>query len=135
MPRPVNWAVWVLLAICVAGCADGVGVHDWNHAPVYVTGQVKYRGQPVRGGSIVFSADPQYGAGTEILTSELGLTGHFTLHDHHQTGLKPGYYRITISNASHSHLAIPSRYHDPATSGLHCYVEPNQPLRLTIELD
>jgi hypothetical protein len=135
MPRPGRLVAWLLLTLSAAGCAENVCVHDWDQRPVYVTGQVKFRGYPLNGGQIVFSADPEYGAGTELFSAELGIQGHFTLQSHHQQGLKPGYYRITLSSPPQSRNSIPHRYLDPATSGLRCFVEPDQPLRLTIELD
>jgi hypothetical protein len=136
MPR-LGWCVaWLLLVLAAGGCADGVCVNEWQQQrPVYVLGRVKYRGYPVPGGQIVFAADPDYGAGTDLIAVDLGLDGGFIVQDAQQVGLKPGYYRITVSTHPSSRCQLPRRYLDPHASGLRCQIEPDQPLRLNIELD
>ncbi len=135
MPRPVRAACWFLLLMTAGGCADGVGVDAATQQPVYVTGRVRYRGYPVAYGQIVFAADPDFGAGTGMSVAALAHDGTFVLQDGQQLGLKPGYYRITISNHTQSGYQLPHRYYDPQTSGLRCQVEAGQPLKLNIELE
>lgn len=135
MPRPGRATCWLLLIITVSGCADGIGVSNDDSQPVYVTGRVRYCGNPVGYGQIVFAADPDFGAGTEMAVASLGYDGSFVVHDERRSGLKPGYYRITISSHTQSNLQLPHRYFDPQTSGLRCQVETNQPLKLNIELE
>jgi hypothetical protein len=136
MPRLGRFVCWLLLVVSASGCADALAAAPATEAkPVYVMGRVTYRGQPLPGGQIVFVADPDYGAGTDLLAASIGLDGSFVLHDGQQVGLKPGYYRITVTSFHQSYLQLPRRYNDPTTSGLRCQIDPDQPLRLNIELN
>jgi hypothetical protein len=135
MPCRGRFVGWLLLVVASSGCAEGVCVNQWEQPSVSITGRVTYRGYPLDGGQIVFVADQDYGAGTGLLAVELGHDGRFVLQDGRQSGLKPGYYRITLSSGSRARMQIPRRYCDPVTSGLRCQVETAQPLRLNIELE
>lgn len=132
MPRPGCWLA--ILAICFMGCGS-VDLYDVNADPVTITGHIKYRGISLQGGWIVFSADPDFDAGTDVLMAEVASDGQFHASNSTQKGLKPGYYRIAVSSHRNNRMTLPIRYQDPSISGLKCMVETNQPLRIKIELD
>lgn len=120
--------------VLLGGC--GVAeVFDYDAPPVQISGRVLYRGYPLNGGWIVFSADPELGAGSDMLMTEILSDGTFQAIDSRQSGLKPGYYRMAVTNHPSPQWSLPKRYCDPTTSGLKCQVEANQPLRLRIELE
>jgi len=120
--------------LCLAGCG-GVDLFEEDSTPVTITGKVLYRGHPLNGGWLVFSSDPQFGAGTDLIMTEVLSEGTFHVRDHQHQGLKPGYYRMSVTSHPNPHWQLPRRYHDPNTSGLRCTVSAQQPLRLRIELD
>lgn len=124
----------LLVLLASSGCG-GVDMFEPDAPPVLVTGRVFYRGAQLQNGWIVFSADPNYGAGTDTLMVPIGPDGTFQGYDSKQPGLKPGYYRIVVSTTFNNGTQLPRRYTDPNTSGLRCMVQANQPLRITIELD
>lgn len=127
-----------LLLACLVFVLPGCGAPDLFESdapPVQITGQVLYRGYQIPGGWIVFSADPDFGAGTDTLMAPIAFDGTFQTFDGKQSGLKPGFYRIAISANDNPTWRLPRKYHDPSTSGLRCKVELNQPLRIRFELD
>lgn len=127
---------WYPVFLCwlVAGCGTAE-IFDASAPPVQISGRVLYRGYPLNGGWIVFSADPDFGAGSDLLMTEIYSDGTFQAIDATQSGLRPGYYRMAITNHPSPQWSLPKRYADPSASGLKCMVESNQPLRLRIELD
>lgn len=135
MARSGRWFIPIIAAIiCSTGCG-GIDLFETDTTPVTITGKVLYRGYPLNGGWIVFSSDPQFGSGTDIVMTEVLSDGTFHVHDQQHLGLKPGYYRISVSSNPNPHWQLPRRYQDPNSSGLRCTVSAQQPLRLRIELD
>lgn len=134
MPRSSLAALVAAWLITLSGCGN-TDLFESDAPPVQVTGQVLYRGYQVPGGWIVFSADPDFGAGTDVLMAPIAFDGTFQTFDGKQSGLKPGYYRIAVSANDNPAWRLPRRYNDPSTSGLKCMVEANQPLRIRFELD
>lgn len=127
--------IWIVLVFLgLSGCGN-TDLFEAEGPPVNITGRVFFRGYSLPGGWIVFSADPDFGAGTETLMAPLARDGSFQASDGKQIGLKPGYYRIALSASTTNQWQLPIRYCDPSTSGLKCMVQANQPLRIRLELD
>jgi hypothetical protein len=127
---------WLILSVLLvsAGCG-GVDLFEADAPPVTITGSVYYRNYQLPNGWVVFSADPDFGAGTDTLMVPISRNGTFQAYDGKQWGLKPGYYRIAVSCQSSNGWSLPSKYANPATSGLKCMIRANQPLRIRLELD
>ncbi len=108
---------WVLILIG-AGC----GGSELSLVPV--SGRVLYHGEPLSSGTIVFTPDLQRGARGPMAWGEVH-DGTFRLSTGGQTGVVPGWHRITIAslpgNATGTQTAgprLPTRYRDPQLSEL-----------------
>lgn len=133
---PMCKSKWLLLFVLLlsAGCG-GVDLFESDAPPVTITGQVYYRNYLLPNGWVVFSADPDFGAGTDTIMVPISSDGTFQAYDGKQWGLKPGYYRIAVSSQARNGWSLPRKYSDPKTSGLKCMISANQPLRIRLELD
>ncbi len=123
--------VLVGLTLSIAGCGTGeIFEHTSStSSSVPVSGVVKFRGYVLNGGWIVFVSE---GAGGDMVSTEIYSDGSFHLTE---KGLKPGVYRMSVTNHASAHWGLPSRYGNPQQSGLTCIVKENQPIRLRIELE
>lgn len=90
----------------LAGCGGG--------APslASVKGQVRFRGEPLRGGTIVFVPDAERGGRGPLAFAEVKLDGSFELRTGDKTGCISGWHRVTVAGAH-----LPDRYRDPELSG------------------
>jgi len=79
-----------------------------------VQGRVFYRGNPLPGGTIVFTPDPEMGGQGPLAVAEIQPDGHYTLRTGQQTGAVPGWHRITV--ASVGATSLPGRYRHPELS-------------------
>jgi hypothetical protein len=109
--------VWALLGVAItAGCSKD------RSRPAAVKGQVFYQGQPLSGGTIVFTPDPERGGNGPMAFGEIDTDGHYSL----PLGAVPGWHRITVLSAAApaaGGTALPARYSDPEQSGLMCKVK------------
>ncbi len=80
-----------------------------------VQGCVYYKGEPVRGGTIVFTPDTESGCTGVQAWSRIGSDGRYQLVSEGRLGASLGWHRITISGLP-TH-PLPSRYRDPDSSG------------------
>src|SRR5581483_11537658 len=64
-----------------------------------VRGRVTFQGQPVAGGLVVFSPDPDRGGGGKPARGDLGPDGTFQLKLGDDTAIPPGWYRVAIAPA------------------------------------
>jgi hypothetical protein len=107
--------VWLVLA--VLGCGQ-----EPKLTPVH--GQVFYHGQPLAGGTIVFTPDPERGGHGPLACGEIGPDGRYSLRTDREPGAVPGWHRVTIALPSHTALDqmplldLPRKYSDPEQSGL-----------------
>jgi hypothetical protein len=99
-----------------------------------VQGQVRYRGQPVSGGMIVFVPDTERGGRGDLAMAELAEDGTFALQTRGQPGCRAGWHRISIASVS-SRVDLPSRYRDPELSGQQIEIKPGVTNRCEIRLD
>jgi hypothetical protein len=87
---------------------------------VPVTGSVSYHGQPVAGMFICFDSDGDHAA-----CGPIGPDGSFELRNvRWGRGVAPGRYRVHFFAGSEPG-SLPSRYKEPATSGLEIVVGPD----------
>lgn len=103
-----------------------------------LSGQVIFRGQVVHSGTIVFTADPQRGAGDSTASGQLHSDGQFTLTGNHGEGIRPGWYRITVTGQvgyGTYARAIPSNYQHPEHSTMLYQVRGQQRIYLDVKLD
>jgi hypothetical protein len=118
--RPVYCGV-VVATLAVFGCGQ-----DENLMPVH--GRVFFRGQPLPGGTIVFTPDAERGGRGPLACGEIDAEGHYTLHTGDKLGAVPGWHRVTIAPpalavvpgraVSPPAVALPRKYSDPEQSSL-----------------
>jgi hypothetical protein len=84
-----------LLLILAVGCGGKKAT---------VTGTVSYKGQPLKGGTVVFLTDP----GGHPFRSEISQEGKYTIN-----GVPPGSVKITVSTASLRPPQIPRNVNMP----------------------
>lgn len=122
-------ANWLGLLVLAAGCGPG----EPARVPVY--GQVHYRGQPLAGGTIVFTPDPERGGRGPLALGEIGADGRFSLRTDGQPGAVPGWHRVTVAPGGADPAALPRRYRDPERSGLGREVRADRANVIDLQLD
>lgn len=74
-----------------------------------VQGRVSFQGQPVAGGTIVFTPDRDRGGHGRPIPAEIGPDGRFQLADAPGGSIPPGWYRVAIAPAPASSASPPDR--------------------------
>ena len=95
MPGSVRQFV-VAAAVVSAGLSGGCGGKA-PAGPTVVRGTVTFQGQPVAGGLVVFSPDPDRGGTGRPARGELGPDGAFQVNAADGTALPAGWYRVAIA--------------------------------------
>src|SRR5262245_26561306 len=103
-------------------------------APGTVRGKVTFQGQPVAGGLVVFSPDPDRGGEGKPARGELEPDGTFQLKLGGEPTIPPGWYRVAIAPAAAAYPAsayparpaFPPQLARPDKSGLVRQVQPGQ---------
>jgi hypothetical protein len=118
-----------LAALAVFGCG-----RDESLTPV--RGQVFFHGQPLPGGTIVFTPDVERGGHGPLACGEIGSDGRYSLHTGDKFGTAPGWYRVTIAPPARAvapgqavvppSVELPRKYSDPEQSGLLREVQPGK---------
>ncbi len=121
LPRQPLRCCGLLAVLCVLGCG-----HDEQRTPV--RGRVFFHGQPLPGGTIVFTPDAERGGRGPLAYGEIDAEGHYTLRSGDKLGVVPGWHRVTIAPpslavasgqaASRPAVELPRKYSDPEQSGL-----------------
>jgi hypothetical protein len=128
---------YLVRCLCAAlliagGCGRGAPVL----APV--SGRAFYRGQPLRGGTVVFSPDPERGGRGPLACAEIGPDGTYVLATGLHRGAVCGWHRVTIAApcpADPTALRLPSRFSDPELSGVCVEVKAGQDNALDLRLE
>lgn len=92
------------MAVAVAALAGGFGAMSLSGCgskgpppgPASVRGKVTFNGQPVAGGLVIFTPDPQRGGSGKPVRGETGPDGGFVLHLDAQPHVPAGWYRVSI---------------------------------------
>jgi hypothetical protein len=103
----------IALLLCWAALVAGCSRSEPTLTPVQ--GRVFHRGQPLPGGTIVFTPDVSRGGRGPQAWAEIDSEGRFSLKTDGRHGAAPGWHRITI--APLGEYRLPSRYRDPDQSG------------------
>jgi|SRR5579875_1294295 hypothetical protein len=129
MPRMPLCGGVVVAALTVLGCG-----HDEALTPV--RGRVFFRGQPLPGGTIVFTPDAERGGHGPLAIGEIGPDGRYSLRSGDKLGAVPGWHRITIAPPTLAAVPgqavpppaveLPRKYSDPEQSGLLREVRPGK---------
>jgi hypothetical protein len=117
----------VLGGLVLAGCSRG------EPGLVPVQGRVFYRQQPLPGGTIVFTPDPQRGGRGPQAMARIGPDGRYQLQTGDRPGVVAGWHRITVAPARDQPL--PPRYRDPDLSGQRFEVRPPGPGECVLHLE
>jgi hypothetical protein len=131
-----------LLRPVISGVAAGLlsvslafpaGCHRVAPTGTTVRGLVAFQGQPVAGGLVVFSPDPERGGTGKPIPAEIARDGRFQLNSGGDSIIPPGWYRVAIAPApqagSFSPLnrsVFPPQLARPDQSGLIREVRPGQ---------
>lgn len=100
------------LPAALAGCVEG------RPERVPVHGQVVVSGQPLPGGTIVFTPDPERGEDGPLSFAPIGPDGTYTLRSEQGPGASPGWHRVTIAPNPGEPRLLPERYRNPEKSEL-----------------
>ncbi len=111
----------------ILGMLSGLGCgQDDSLTPVH--GRVFYHGQPLPGGTIVFTPDVERGGRGPLACGEIGSDGRYTLRTGDKPGTIPGWYRVTIAAPARAVspgqavappvVELSRKYSDPEQSGL-----------------
>jgi hypothetical protein len=119
----------VLAVLAVVGCSG-----DEPLTPVH--GRVFFRGQPLPGGTIVFTPDPERGGRGPLAYAEISADGRYSLRSGDKLGAVAGWHRVTIAPPAPAvtpgqtirppAVELPRRYSDPEQSGLLREVRPGK---------
>lgn len=115
-----------LAGLLLAGCGG-------KPALVPVTGRVFYKRQPLAGGTIVFTPDPQRGGRGPQAMARIGLDGRFQLRTGDAAGAVAGWHTVTI--APPRDHPLPRRYGDPDLSGQRFEVPASGPAECVLHLE
>jgi hypothetical protein len=142
-PRALRGAALAaaLLALAV-GCRSGT-------APLAeVRGKVTYRGEPLRGGTVVFTPDASRGTTGEPAAADIQPDGSYTLKTADSAGAAVGWHRVTVlalvpaagpppagQRFTVPLSALPLKYREPHLSGLSCEVKAGGPNTIDVRLD
>lgn len=87
------------LALMCSGCSGGTenGVTETTS----IRGVVIFQGQPLAGGMIVFTPDPERGGQGPPLTADIAADGSYAIVETPQRAITPGYYRVTLAPPPH----------------------------------
>lgn len=116
----------VLPRLCICwGLLLLVGCGSSSAPLASVQGQVRYRGQPVAGGTIVFSPDSECGCRGPLACARLDEEGRYRLLSDGKQGAVPGWHRVTVAGTAE--LTLPEHFLDPELSGHRFEVRPDGP--------
>jgi hypothetical protein len=128
---------WLLLSGCRSGSTPLAAVQ----------GKVTYRGEPLRGGTIVYTPDASRGTRGELAWGEIQQDGSYTLKTGAAAGAATGWHRVTVSSTlppgapAPGHLfsfppsVLPTHDRDPRASVLTCEVKPDRPNTINFQLE
>lgn len=131
----------LLTLLLVPGCRRG---------PLPLTpvqGKVTYKGQPLPGGTIVFTPDSAKGPEGKVAASQIGADGSYSLLTGEGKGASPGRYRVTVVCLAHTNppdekerfkappSLLPEKYRDPVLSELSCEIKANRTNVLDFDLN
>lgn len=111
----------LLAAVCV-GCGGD------SHAPATVRGRVFFQGQPLAGGTIVFSPHPERGPAVKPASATIDAQGAFRLRADNSHYIAAGWYRIALadSGSPQTWAIFPPALRRPDRSGLDREVLPGR---------
>jgi hypothetical protein len=121
----------VLCLLLTAGC------HRAPPPQVAVRGKVLVNGEPLRGGTVVFTPDEKRGARGPVSFAILDGDGAFDLASENGPGAIAGWHRVTVAPPASSAdlIAGLARYRHPDLSGLEYEVKPGQENIATFQLE
>jgi hypothetical protein len=125
----LRWGMILAMLTTGLGCGQ-------DDALTPVRGRVFYHGQPLPGGTIVFTPYVERGGRGPLAWCEIGSDGRYMLRTGEKFGTIPGWYRVTIAAPARSVspgqaivppvVDLPRKYSDPEQSGLLREVQPGK---------
>ncbi len=114
--------------------SGGCGSKTPPPGPATVRGKVTLNGQPVAGGLVVFTPDPQRGGRGKAAAAETATDGSFQLQLDNSAHIPPGWYRVSLAAppvvsdplALASAAVFPAKLARPDLSGLEREVQAGQ---------
>jgi hypothetical protein len=117
--------VVAMAAGAVTMSLSGCGRSAPAPTPATVRGKVTFNGQPVAGGLVVFTPDPERGGRGKPARAETGPDGSFSLQLGNSSHIPAGWYRVSLSPApalpaplSYARPTFPAKLARPDMSGL-----------------
>jgi hypothetical protein len=126
----MNMVSRVVGLVAAAGALLAAGCGGDGSEPAAVRGRVLYRGEPLAGGSIVFTPNADKGGRGPLARADVGPDGRYTL----RPGAAPGWHRVTVvcvesgeeppaGQFAAVRCVIPHKYSAPDLSGLEALVK------------
>jgi hypothetical protein len=121
-----------------------VGCGERSKTDLVVRGQVLYRGEPVSGGLIVFTPNPDRGSDGPVATAAIEDDGSFTLVGPDGKPVRPGWYRVAVAakagtvdppTPGRPYPGLPAKYRNPLLSGLEREIRAGSDNVLSLDLD
>jgi hypothetical protein len=114
--------------------SGGCGSNEPIPGPATVRGKVTFNGQPVAGGLVVFTPDPQRGGRGKSASAETGPDGSFALRLDNSPHIPTGWYRVALAPApviadplsAPRKPTFPAKLARPDMSGLEREVQPGK---------
>lgn len=107
---------WLVLALMIAVTSCGSS----SRAPATVRGRVLFQGQPLAGGTVVFTPHPDRGPAAKPASAIIDGEGLFRLSLDSQPYITPGWYRVSLADpgTTHTWAIFPAALRRPDRSGL-----------------
>lgn len=117
----------VLLKLVCAFVILAAGCHRWSPDAkgTSVRGAVHFQGQPLSGGRITFTPDPERGGSGKPVSADLGADGRYRIGGD-AVELAAGWYRLAIAAGPTAPSGFPRGLARPDQSGLLREVRPGQ---------
>ncbi len=107
------------VGLAAMSLSSGCGTNAPPHGPATVRGKVTLNGQPVAGGLVVFTPNPDRGGRGKSAYAETGADGSYLLLLDKSKAIPAGWYRVSLSPPPATAAGLfPAKLARPDLSGL-----------------
>jgi hypothetical protein len=130
------------VSVCIS-CSFCIGCGG-STVPTAIRGLALYRGEPLAGGTVVFTPNAEKGSAGPIATGTIQPDGSFSLETPDGKPIAAGWYRVAVAagpgmvdiqTVDRPYPGLPARYRIPTLSGLEREVKSGMENRFEFDLD